>query len=291
MRKFLLALVMLAAASSAVAQVSRFMVVAGGGGTNGGEKSDRMSAFGLDPMAMTGFNYTFTYHVYKGISLGVKSGLNAAWLRPTFTGDLTDIFENTDYEGNKLRYTTVANGVKYQQNAVTFDIPLMLAVQTNCFYFNVGAKFIIPVWNRYTQTIGEANIYAYSPTLDKTFTNDPTTGVISEEQMNISGHENVHPLYISFGIEFGWAFEIKDHHHIGVEIFADALMDGVGGNVTNNHTVVEVSPISQQGVNPDVTVNTLPSCYYYQFQYPKLGVKLTYCFDMEHIIKTKKTEE
>lgn len=284
-KRAIIATFLLMAATTSQAQLSRFMVAAGGGGTNGGEKSSRMAGLGFDPMAMMGFNYTYAYRIFpsRSTSIGIKTGLNIGWGRPTLTAsELTDFSFGEDYKGNDLEYTTTATDVKYQQNDVTFDIPVMLALQTNCFYCNVGAKMIFPIWNRYTQTMSDATIAAYSPSEEKRYVNDPTTGVVSEAQMNLSGKESVSPMYISFAIEFGWAFEIMDGHHIGVEIFADALMTGVGGNNDSSHSVIEVGQGVPAGQQAEVMVNTLPNCYDYKFQYPKFGLKLTYCFDMEH---------
>jgi len=299
MRKIIITLVLVLAASSLMAQYSsRLLVGAGGGIGFVGKKPENINKKNnpydnkLGGMGSIGFNYVFTRD-FTAFGIGFKTGVDLLYSGPRLKArSLTDLSVEQGIGGREYQYTINTYDVNYSQQALNLDIPVMFAFKSDMIYFNIGVKFLLPLWNRYTQTISECNISAYSPNEAKTYINEPLTGVLSDAQKSLSDRETVAPAYVAFSMEFGLVWGLKNGHHVGFEIFADPVSWGIGASTPSDPlSVVEVDPATVAGTVATVRVNTLPNCYGFTNSYANMGVRFVYCFDIEHKAKNVAPKE
>jgi len=290
-RYIIITLLLITATSMLQAQLSSRFMAGIGGGLAGMGRNDKIVKNDLGGSGVAKFNYTFTYDMTV-IGLGVTTGLNVTYFYGRLKmDDHSDDFVRFDYRGQQLNYTVTTSSVRYAQNAVHFEIPVMFAFKSEHAYFNIGAKFYFPLWNNYKQTISGVSIQAHSPSLDKTFIDDPSTGVFPDELSVISGREDVDPVHVGFSMELGSVWEIRNGHSLGVELYVDAISVGLCDNLYTGNNVVSVGNITKAGEQPAVTAYSLPKCYGFQSDFGKTGIRLVYSFDMQHKRKNEPAKE
>lgn len=283
MKKLVLVL-MLLSALSLQAQTSRIMIGLGGGTSSTLAKGKVDNVFG--PMGTFNFGYSIMGTVKSGAQLGLRTGLNATYSKFGSAVALNESFTNVDYNGHAMDYRVTSSRVEFMQKQLNLELPVMFAVRAKGLYFNIGAKFMLPVMKSYTQTMANPQISAFYPDYGVTVVNDVVTGLISEEQKNLSGTPYMPKLMIGLSAEVGHVWQLgESKSSLGFDVFLDYAPWGFGaGSVNTAQSIVEVAPIVNDSEQPKaaVTVNPLNCCNGYKYQFLSFGAKLVYMFDIEH---------
>lgn len=292
MKKVLMTIVLIASSVAVQAQTSRLMFGLGGGVSTNMSNGTYRNEVG--PMATFNFGYTILDSVgNEGAMLGLRTGLNVSYSRIRMTTNSSDKFTNTDYDGSQMDYSVVCNNVNYTQRQANLELPIMFALTANGLCFNVGAKLMTPVWNRYQQRIGDAEISVYYRDLGVTIVNDPSTGMLTVDQTKMSGVAALPRLYIGLSAEIGYLWNLSGNNKLGFDIFVDYIPWGFFGSTENNKQLVEVSPIVNDCEQPkaSVNVNPLSVCNQFNMQCLNAGLKIVYSFDMNHAKKACSSDE
>jgi len=287
MKKIFLSLMLLSALSLQAQSTSRIMIGLGGGfSTNLIEgRVDNICG----PMGTFNFGYAILGSVNSSTQLGLRTGVNASYSQFANAIKLDNKFTNYDYYGHQMDYTVASTAVTYRQSQINVEVPIMFAVRSRGVYFNVGAKFVAPVWNQYKQTIDNPTISAFYPEYGVTVVNDVVTGRLTDEQINLSGKATVPYLMIGLAAEIGHVWALKgSNSSLGFDIFLDYMPWSIGASKENTKSIVEVAPLVNDCEQPKaaVTVNPMFQCNNYAYQNLNFGIKLVYTFDIDH----KRTE-
>lgn len=282
--KKIVSVLMLLSVLSLQAQTSRIMIGLGGGFTTSQSIGNVENILG--PMGTFNFGYSIMGNVGDDAQLGLRTGLGATYSKFGDAIKLNERFTNVDYYGHRMDYTITGNSVSFVQQQINVELPIMFAIRAKGLYANIGAKFMLPVMKNYTQTIENPQISVFYPEYGVTVVNDITTGLISDEQKNLSGTAYMPTLMIGLSAELGYVWQINNSQNsLGLEFFFDYVPWGVGGGSVNNaQSVVEIGAMvndCEQPIAP-VTVNPLNCCNGYKYQYMNFGAKLVYTFDIEH---------
>jgi len=281
MKKIVLVL-MLLSALSLQAQTSRIMIGLGGGLSTNQAKGQVDNL--CYPMGTFNFGYSILGNVSDEAQLGFRTGLNATFAKFGNAVSLNESFTNVDYYGHQMDYTVTSRRVTYVQQRINLELPIMMAVRAKGLYFNFGAKVMLPVWNKYEQTIADPVISAYYPDYGVTVVNDVTTGLLTDEMMNTSGKADLPTLQIALAAEIGHVWQLNNSKSsLGFDIFVDYAPWNIGGTQDNSKSVVEVAPLVNDCEQPKaaVTVNPLDMCNGFNYRTLNFGVKLVYTFDIE----------
>jgi len=281
MKKIFLAL-MLLAATTLYSQTSRLMFGLGGGlaFNETGSKFEKLCC----PHGTFNFGYSVLGETNSDLLVGLRTGLNLSYSKFGNALTLSETFTNIDYEGSSIDYTVTANRVTFKQQQFSLEIPLMLAFDIKNLYFNLGLKFILPVWNKYTQSIENPVISAYYPDCGVSVVNDVITGVVPQDQLNTSGKALPASLMVGISAEIGHTWNLgSSRGNLGFDFFVDFVPWTVGGIKDNSRNVVEVAPIAINDGQPKaaVTVNPLNQCNGFVYRNLFFGAKLVYTFDIE----------
>jgi hypothetical protein len=183
--------------------------------------------------------------------------------------------------------------VTEKDGQIQLEIPLMFSLlHTNGLFFNVGPRFMLPVYTPYNQTIADNDntyISAYFKQIDVPVKNEVITGILREDQFKQNGTDNGNQFTINImlGAEIGYEWILKSGNSLGLGAYANYCVYNSFKNNTSNEPLVKVTP--PQGVN-DALVEVLSATKTYanKLGYFDAGVKLAYHFNFP---KKKKTSD
>lgn len=282
--KKIVSVLMLLSVLSLQAQTSRIMIGLGGGFSTSQSVGNFENIFG--PMGTFNFGYSIMGNVGDGAQLGLRTGLGATYSKFGDAMKLDERFTNVDYYGHRMDYTITGSRVSFVQQQINVELPVMFAIRAKGVNFNIGAKFMLPVMKRYTQSIENPQISVFYPEYGVTVTNDITTGLVSDAQKNMSGTVTMPTMFIGLSAELGYTWQLRgSRNSLGFDVFFDYVPWGIGGgSADTGHSLVEVSPMVNDREQPmaEVKVNPLNCCNGYKYQFLTFGAKLVYTFDVEH---------
>jgi len=282
MKKIVLGLMLMSALSLGAQTTSRIMFGLGGGLSTSQAKGKIENV--CRPMGTFNFGYTVLKPVSNEAQLGFRTGLNVTYSQTGNTLAINETFTNIDYYGYAMDYTVTSSKVSYNQKQVNLEVPIMFAVQANGLHFNLGAKLMIPVWNKYNQTIADPQISVYYPDFGVTVLNDVTTGRLTAEQCNITGKAKGPSMMLGLSIELGHTWQISGtNSRLGFDLFFDYVPVSFGAAKADKNSIVEVAPMVNDCEQPKAAVTVNPMNLYNGFNYQGInfGVKLVYAFDVE----------
>jgi hypothetical protein len=236
---------------------------------------------GFDALLDLQYAYYFGAKEGKKVNHGIITGLSFGYAQsPIKNGvNYSDTKNITDESGSySVNYNIAASEVKSRDGELQIEVPLMYSLQTEKgFFFNVGPKFMMPVYTHYNQTISdEASIAATINDMGVTITNDPATGVIDMHSQKGQWGKGQAKINLMVTAELGWEWELKNGHALGV---------GVYGNYaplnTYKHdpTLKNIVQVEADGTsNATVGYNSATDSYAKGMNYFDAGLKLVYHF-------------
>lgn len=282
MKRIVLCLMLLSVVMIKAQNTSRLMLGLGGGLSINATEGKAENICG--PLGTLNVGYAITNNVNSDVKLGFRTGLNIAYSKFGNALYLKESFTNINYYGNSMDYTVTSTRVVYKQQQFNLELPIMFALHSKCVYINVGTKFVLPLWNRYIQSIENPQIAVSFPDYGVTVVDDIITGVVNENQKMTSGKASIPSLMVGLSAEIGYVWQLNgSNNKLGFDIFVDYIPWNIGFN-KNGKSIVEVAPIINDGEQPKaiVTVNPMNQCYDYTYNVFNFGAKLVYMFDIEH---------
>ena len=238
---------------------------------------------GFDALLDLQYAYYFGAKEGKKVNHGIITGLSFGYAQsPIKNGvNYSDTKNITDESGSySVNYNIAASEVKSRDGELQIEVPLMYSLQTEKgFFFNVGPKFMMPVWTRYNQTISaDHNISAKFTDLGVTVPNEVVTGVIGAGDVKKSGSWGANQAKISLllAAELGWEWELKNGHALGLGVYGSyAPLNTYKPQNTN----LDLVTVKADGTGAaDVTVNSATDSYTTGMNYFDAGLKLIYHF-------------
>ena len=281
MRKTILGLTLLVAFALQAQTTSRITFGVGGGlsvGTSDGPFDNKVS-----PMGTFNFNYDILNTVRRNLMVGFRTGVHASYAQLRMTNSLKESFPNVDYYGHRLDYT-VRGDFEYKQKRINIEVPLMFTLDADRVLFSFGTKVIAPLWNKYTQTISDPVVSAYYGDYGVTVVNDVATGIITDEQCDMSGEADLPSVMFTISAQIGYTWRVGRSNIIGFDFFVDYVPFCIGKSDNGEDKLVDIAPIINDSFQPTapVTVNTMFTSNDYKFRYLNVGAKFIWAFDIEH---------
>ena len=224
----------------------------------------------------------------RPMDFGIITGLSIGYAR---SGMKTDVNSQFWYKDNSdptfpmdIKYDIRADKVTEKDGQIQLEIPLMFSLlHDNGLFFNIGPRFMLPVYTPYNQTIADNDntyISAYFKQIDVPVKNEVITGILREDQFKQSGTDNGNQFSINImlGAEIGYEWILKSGNSLGLGAYANYCVYNSFKNNTSNDPLVKVTP--PQGVD-DALVEVLSATKTYanKLGYFDAGVKLAYHFN------------
>jgi hypothetical protein len=207
------------------------------------------------------------------------TGLSAGYVQTKQSTPYKDEFTLATDEGD-VPYVVTADNISEKSSQVQLEVPVMLSLITSKgLFFNVGPKFILPVYTSFNQTIDNPIISAYMPELNgNPITNEFVMGKLTKEQCNMTGSwGNEFKLAVALGLELGYEFRLKNGHSLDLGLYLDYSLYSMYQDQGNNR-VIAITPPS---ASSSAVVDVLPLTQAYAKKYGlfDLGLKLSYNID------------
>lgn len=227
---------------------------------------------------MLTYDCTF-YKASDALEIGLRTGVDVGYLYTQNDMHFENQFNNIDYLGNTIEYTTSGHmDVVRQQLHAT--VPLMFAMRTQGFIWNLGFRLQATVYANIAQQLSEPMIQAHYPAYNVTIFNELITGVVDDNQLHMST-EYLSPTFACFaGTEIGYEYRINRKNSIGAIAYFDVRFWDMLSK-SENGPIISVDPISNSD-NP-VPIVQVHAAYPWvsEADIPlQFGVKIFYSFNL-----------
>ena len=216
-----------------------------------------------------------------GLIVGLGVGYSQSGMKAAVNTDTTVV----DTDGSKIDYKVKADEVKEHDGQIQLEVPIMFSlIHQNGLFFNIGPKFMIPVYTPYTQKISDnANTYisAYFQDIDVQVKNEVITGKLAETDYTTKGTDNGNQFSINIMLtaEIGYEWILKNGNSLGLGAFANyCVYNSFKNNATSSDPLVQVTPPTAAGV-ASVDVLSATKTYATGLGFFDAGVKLAYHFN------------
>lgn len=211
---------------------------------------------------------------FCGILFGLSAGYNSAAVE----GAVNDQYTTTDAAGDKLDYTITASNVKQTLNEFQVQVPLMFSLLYHGLFFNIGPRFVVPVYASYNQQLENPHIKAYYEPYGVTITDDMYIGKVSEDQLQTTGKWSNAQFKLYLSLEMGYEFELKNKNSFGIGLYADYCAFSTYKDAVNGKGLISISQIGEDPLNPvpNVTVQSALNSYSTKLNGFDAGIKLVY---------------
>lgn len=235
----------------------------------------------------TALDLQYAYYFKRGNTrnpyLGILSGVSIGYISNNLNGNIYDAYSTQDAEGEQIDYTITASQVKTTASQVQLQVPVMFSLLYNGLFVNVGPKLTMPVYAPYTQQIEDVNIQAYYAPYGVTLNNQMITGTVSDEQLYSQGTWQAPTFMLDISLEIGYDFKLTDGHMLGVGAYIDYNVYNNFSPKANAQSMINISQVGADPLNPAPTVDVLPSLTTYPtaLGYLNAGIKVVYHFNFK----------
>jgi hypothetical protein len=247
-------------------------------------------AFNLTPSecAMTGdlggggalaFDYAY-YKSFSKVDLGLKTGLDVGYQYSPYRAQFEQRYSNMDYLGNQMDYT-ISGIVDVKQNQIYASLPLMFALRSNGFVWNIGARVQMAIYQVGKQQLSNPMVQAFYPAYGVRLSNELITGVVAENQMCLPVEFPAIALDIMATTEIGYEYTFKrTKNAIGTVAYFNM---GIWNSLprATDAPIIQVAPITgKDNPVPVVVVNNAYRTLLTSYIPMQFGVKLYYAFTL-----------
>ena len=223
----------------------------------------------------------------RPVDLGIIVGLGIGYQQSSLNAnDNVATFDTAN-----VYYTVSYAGVKETDHQLQLEVPLMFSlIHDNGFFFNVGPKFMIPVYNPYKQTVDQNNthISAYFPEYGITIVDKDVTGHYTGQQPEASNgiQFNAHVMLTA---ELGYEWVLKSGNSLGLGAYANYGWNLSYKNKTSSTGLFQLDPPTDASA-ANLNVLSATHAYANKLGYFDAGIKLAYHFNFpkKHQYKASK---
>ena len=202
------------------------------------------------------FDIGYTFYVPgRALDCGLHIGLSGGYAANVTRFEFEQQFTNFDYLGNEMQYAT-SGAMSASLQRFYVEMPLMLALRSNHFVLQLGAKAQYTLRSKTVSAIEETLIDAYYVPYDVHVVNELITGKVPAEMLK-SEQAGGAPLFsVAAAGRIGYEGSVGTNGKLGIMLYVDYSVwnnytnTGLGEPVLSVHAIANPSyPV------PDVTIN------------------------------------
>lgn len=188
--------------------------------------------------------------------------------------------DSTAFTKANVDYTVVAKDIKETDHQLQLEVPVMFSlIHDNGLFFNVGPKFMIPLYTPYKQTVNtqDTHITAYFPETGVTIQDNPVTGQYTGQQPTEKNGIQFN-INVMLTAEIGYEWTLKSGNSFGLGAYANYSVFNTFKNATNSEGLFNLTaPTDDDKAHLDVLSAT--HAYADKLGYFDAGIKLAYHFN------------
>ncbi len=220
----------------------------------------------------------------RPVDLGLIVGLGIGYQQSGLQKD-SDL---TAFTKGTVDYTVFAKDVKETDHQLQLEVPLMFSlIHENGLFFNVGPKFMIPVYTPYKQTVNtdDTHISAYFQETGVTVVDKEVTGVYTGQQPEAKNGIQFN-INVMLTAEIGYEWILKSGNSLGLGAYANYSVYNTFKNTPNAEGLFDLTaPTDTDKAHLDVLSAT--HAYADKLGYFDAGIKVAYHFNFPKKMKYK----
>ncbi len=218
------------------------------------------------------------------MDLGIITGVGIGYSQSGMRTAVDTTYSMPTGEGDNVDYTVRAQDIKENDGQIQLEVPVMFSlIHENGLFFNVGPKFMLPVYTPYKQSIRKdetTTIDAHFTDYGVHVTDEVLTGKLADNQYQLNGSDNGNQFSINVMLtaEIGYEWRFKNGHSLGLGAFANYCVYNNFKNKATAKSLIDVTPPSSTEV-AKVDVLSATKTYAKGLGYFDAGIKLAYHFN------------
>ena len=216
----------------------------------------------------------------RPVDLGIIVGLGVGYSQSGMRTAVDTTYTVSTTDGN-IDYTLKADEIKEHDGQIQLEVPVMFSlIHNNGLFFNVGPKFMIPVYTPYKQNITNPDINAYFPAEGVNVSNEVITGYLQNNQLTNAGTDNGNQFSINVMVtaELGYEWTLKSGNSLGLGAYANYCVYNSFTNSGSAKSLMAVTPPQGSSI-ATVDVLSATKTYATGLGYFDAGIKLAYHFN------------
>ena len=227
----------------------------------------------------------------RPVDLGLIVGLGIGYQQSGLRKDYDSTYFQRPYGASNVNYTVVARDVKETDHQLQLEVPLMFSlIHESGLFFNVGPKFMIPVYTPYNQSVNqdETHISAYFQETGVTVQDKEVTGVYKGQQPEASNGIQFN-INVMLTAELGYEWTLKSGNSLGLGAYANYSVFNTFKNTPNAEGLFNLTaPSDTDKAHLDVLSAT--RAYADKLGFFDAGVKVAYHFNFPKKMKFKASQ-
>ncbi len=218
----------------------------------------------------------------RKVDLGIIAGLGIGYHQSGLSLDSDHkTFPKSAGTSNVL-YTVDVKDIKETDHQLQLEVPIMFSlIHNNGLFFNIGPKFMIPVWTPYKQTanVDETSIAAYFEETGITVINQTLTGKYTGQQPTEKNGIQFN-INVMLTAEIGFEWILKSGNSLGLGAYANYSVYNSYKNTPNKEGLFNLAAPGEKG-SSIATLDVLSATHAYakKLGYFDAGIKLAYHFN------------
>ena len=212
----------------------------------------------------------------RPVDLGLIVGLGVGYMQ----SGLKVGNDSTSFTKSGVDYTVLASNIKETDHQLQLEVPLMFSlISEKGVFFNIGPKFMIPVYSPYKQTVDQNNthITAYFPNEGITITDETVTGKYTGQQPTTKNGIQFN-VNVMLTAEIGYEWVLKSGNSFGLGAYANYSVFNTFKNTTSTEGLFDLTAPTETSA-AILDVQSATKTYADKLGYFDAGLKLAYHFN------------
>ncbi len=211
----------------------------------------------------------------RPVDLGLIVGLGIGYMQSGLAAN-----DSTAFTKANVDYTVIAKNIKETDHQIQLEVPLMFSlIHQSGLFFNVGPKFMIPVYTPFNQTANqdETHISAYFPEYGVTVVDNEVTGKYTGQQP--TGQNGIQfNVNVMLTAEIGYEWILKSGNSLGLGAYANYSVFNTFKNTTSSEGLFNLTAPTDDS-KAILDVQSATKTYANKLGYFDAGIKLAYHFN------------
>ncbi len=211
----------------------------------------------------------------RPVDLGLIVGLGIGYMQSGLAAN-----DSTAFSKANVNYTVIAKNIKETDHQLQLEVPLMFSlIHESGLFFNVGPKFMIPVYTPFNQTASqdETHISAYFPEYGITVVDNEVTGKYTGQQP--TGQNGIQfNVNVMLTAEIGYEWILKSGNSLGLGAYANYSVFNTFKNTTSTEGLFNLTAPTDDS-KAVLDVQSATKTYANKLGYFDAGIKLAYHFN------------
>ncbi len=232
---------------------------------------------------------------YQKCNLGVITGVSVGYANSPLKCDTVPYAKQTavtDMEGKQVLYSIEGTNFTESDGQIQVEIPVLFSIRHESgYFFNVGPRFMLPVFSHYKQNIDNGQVVAFYEEEGVRVVDEYVTGKYENREYNTKQWSNAMFNILLTG-EMGYEWTLRNGQNLGLGVYGNYSLANLydkkfnlsakNFSSTSDNVLINTMGAQKQddgSVRGEVKVNSAVDTYAKGRGFFDCGLKLVYHFN------------